>query len=378
MAWGLECECIKHIVVDDLIIIVATYTQALTNISSTSHLPFFTKQSLSPNLHVRQNARFGDRPPKRRETMSNSASVLGDYSAKGNVNNNPRRSATTCSTTTVEVWEIIRYPEFRASPRGRSWKYASSEGKLMSADKQRVLEAPRGKGYCRTTLCVKDCHQTSSTTKGGVIPVLLHRVIAFTFLGDPPAPHFTVDHLDRDRSNNCATNLRWASPTDQLQNRTRRVIHSDGSVEEHEMKRPQNTVTTLGRPKSLQPSSKHTAFTHFVKGLTIEDICRRQSIAPQTAVAYIGQACRQASLEEIKALAGRLRLDDPVVVQRLHGNVQRLNARVGAGTLSQDGYFEAYRRVVTNYVTEGGADWLVVKQVLNTIAASPPFMSKAS
>lgn len=59
---------------------------------------------------------------------------------------------------------------------------------------------------------------------GGTVPVLLHRVIAYTFLGNPSNSNDTVDHVDRDRSNNRADNLRWASPVDQLNNRVRRTV----------------------------------------------------------------------------------------------------------------------------------------------------------
>ena len=37
----------------------------------------------------------------------------------------------------------------------------------------------------------------------------VHRIVAVAFLGAPPSNAYVVDHIDTDRSNNCASNLRW-------------------------------------------------------------------------------------------------------------------------------------------------------------------------
>lgn len=37
----------------------------------------------------------------------------------------------------------------------------------------------------------------------------IHHLVAYTFLGPPPADGFHVHHQDGDPSNNAATNLRW-------------------------------------------------------------------------------------------------------------------------------------------------------------------------
>jgi hypothetical protein len=49
-----------------------------------------------------------------------------------------------------------------------------------------------------------------------------HRVVALTFLGPPPDQTYTVDHIDRDASNNKLSNLRWASKSLQSENKGRK------------------------------------------------------------------------------------------------------------------------------------------------------------
>ena len=44
----------------------------------------------------------------------------------------------------------------------------------------------------------------------------LHVLIAKAFVGPPPSERHTVDHIDGDTHNNCASNLRWATPTEQV------------------------------------------------------------------------------------------------------------------------------------------------------------------
>ena len=47
---------------------------------------------------------------------------------------------------------------------------------------------------------------------------LVHRLVALAFLGPPPSPLHTVDHIDRKPENNNINNLRWATPSEQRLN----------------------------------------------------------------------------------------------------------------------------------------------------------------
>lgn len=57
----------------------------------------------------------------------------------------------------------------------------------------------------------------------------VHRIVAWAFLGDPPFDGATIDHCNRDKSDNRAANLRWASRKEQRANQGREksvVTHS--------------------------------------------------------------------------------------------------------------------------------------------------------
>jgi len=52
---------------------------------------------------------------------------------------------------------------------------------------------------------------------------LVHRLMAFMFLENPPDDSYTVDHIDRNPSNNDLNNLKWSSKSEQALNRKKRV-----------------------------------------------------------------------------------------------------------------------------------------------------------
>jgi hypothetical protein len=57
------------------------------------------------------------------------------------------------------------------------------------------------------------------TVSCGEQEIKVHRVVILAFTGPPPTDDHTVDHIDRDRGNNCIENLRWATASEQAKNR---------------------------------------------------------------------------------------------------------------------------------------------------------------
>ncbi len=63
---------------------------------------------------------------------------------------------------------------------------------------------------------------------------MVHRIVAFAFLGEPPTPQHVVDHIDTNRRNNRPNNLRWLTKLENVLNNpiTRKKIeYLCGSME---------------------------------------------------------------------------------------------------------------------------------------------------
>ena len=111
-----------------------------------------------------------------------------------------------------------RSPRSPNSPNSRATRpktrgttaQVSSLGRVRTKNGNVVTPNPGASGYCRFKFNNKK-----------KLPV--HRLVAFLFLGRPErADQTQVDHIDGDRSNNRAVNLRWASPRENYFNETTR------------------------------------------------------------------------------------------------------------------------------------------------------------
>lgn len=105
-----------------------------------------------------------------------------------------------------ERWAVIPdYPNYQVSDHGRVWS--------NNKRKQGVLkENDINGGYKQITL-YKD-----NTKK----QALVHRLVAFAFVGPCPADGYSVDHIDRNPRNNHYSNLRWATKSEQQINKNNR------------------------------------------------------------------------------------------------------------------------------------------------------------
>ena len=123
--------------------------------------------------------------------------------------------------------------------------YVNREGQVKSTKykEERILKPKMHKaGYPMVKL-------TQRIGKGKVLDVCVHKLVAFAFLGKPPTPYGNgkgcsiVDHIDEDKSNPHASNLRWVS---WQENNTKREYK----------RRPKNTPEQASAAKERQRIAK--------------------------------------------------------------------------------------------------------------------------
>ena len=103
-----------------------------------------------------------------------------------------------------EEWRLIEDP--RLEPR----YYISNYGRVKNINSGCLLTTSSNlDGYATVYFCGKthDC-----------VGMLVHRLVALAFLGQPGENQTHVDHIDGDPLNNKSDNLRWVSPLENMRN----------------------------------------------------------------------------------------------------------------------------------------------------------------
>ena len=100
--------------------------------------------------------------------------------------------------------------------------YINNDGRIYSIISNSFIKNRLDKnGYYRVTLCDKNNNPKH---------YLIHRLVAYTFLGEPNFENAEVDHINRDRTNNNILNLRYLTQIDNLNNRdTKNIIRLNPS-----------------------------------------------------------------------------------------------------------------------------------------------------
>jgi hypothetical protein len=304
-----------------------------------------------------------------------------------------------------EEWRKIAFPLYRPSKSARAWKYVSSWGRLL-ADDLRVGQATPGKGYFQTTLSIQ-----VDGACGGMATVAAHRIVAFTFLGPPPSPFHTVDHLDRTRENNRVDNLAWVDPHKQLANReaSSYVLRVQGGPTFTTLSElgsyvglPAKTLSSLLRqaspgdtfaihgttfcveevvrkkmapPSVSYPSNPHVrpregkrrtvALQLACDGVPVRDIAGKMAISTSTVLAYLGQASREADATTLRRLASTLGLEDPETRRLLRDQLATLSQDP---PLTPEAFADAYRRIVEGLLSpDKVAEWKAIRQTFRSI-----------
>ena len=96
-------------------------------------------------------------------------------------------------------WRTIKdYPNYEVSDTGL---VMNKEGCLLSPN-------DNGHGYLKIDLCKNSKRKTCK----------IHKLVAEAFIPNPDNKR-EVDHIDRCKDNNCVSNLRWTTPSENCQNK---------------------------------------------------------------------------------------------------------------------------------------------------------------
>lgn len=113
----------------------------------------------------------------------------------------------------MEVWKDI--------PQYEGLYQASSEGRIRTVEGKTTYTARHGERHWKSRI-MKGRGDNYTTGKrvglwkdGTMKEYLVARLIAITFLGDPP-DGYTVNHIDGNRLNNAVSNLEWLSLADNI------------------------------------------------------------------------------------------------------------------------------------------------------------------
>ena len=108
-----------------------------------------------------------------------------------------------------EIWKDIKGYEglYQVSNLGR---VKSLERMMKNRKCEEIIKVPSlgGKGYYRLPLCNNGINKY----------YFVHRLVAEAFKPNKENKP-TVDHIDRNKTNNCVSNLRWATYKEQIANR---------------------------------------------------------------------------------------------------------------------------------------------------------------
>lgn len=124
------------------------------------------------------------------------------------------------------------------------WPYeVSDSGQVRNFQGRVLLPRTHSHGYLRINAC----------KEGRQRDFFVHRLVCLAFHGAPPAEGMHADHIDGNRANNHANNLRWLSPEENraLRKPPKGERHSNSKLTEESVRIIRSSGFARGRDAVL-------------------------------------------------------------------------------------------------------------------------------
>jgi hypothetical protein len=177
-------------------------------------------------------------------------------------------------------------------------RYASSAGRLMRFTGE-ILDS--------SAICVIEGYQVIGLSYH---TQYVHVIICYTFHGPPPRPndpdkeYYSVDHKNRIRSDNRASNLQWATWKEQYDNRSANGV----------MMKPARVKKDYRKRIKYSKPRYQIAFETYLASddATVDNVATQLGIAPSTVRVYIVKALKE-NLGSINQIMQKLNITPEVV-----------------------------------------------------------------
>ena len=111
---------------------------------------------------------------------------------------------------------IYKDERYSVRDNGAVLRHARKNKRLRKYDNQWTFGKPNNNGYML------------------IVSEVVHRIVAYAFLGEPPTSQHIVDHIDTNRQNNRPENLRWITKLENILLNPitlSRIIYKYGSID---------------------------------------------------------------------------------------------------------------------------------------------------
>jgi hypothetical protein len=121
-----------------------------------------------------------------------------------------------------EFYEVSTFGNVRSKDRDNKVIQPGKKGNQHAVKGRMLLKNTNTRGYVSVEMCAYGKRKT----------IVVHRLVALTFIENPHARN-QVDHIDRDKSNNNVSNLRWVTGAENLANRGMPKTNTSGELHIH-------------------------------------------------------------------------------------------------------------------------------------------------